>query len=82
MKLSPRSVRGSAIALCFITHLGDHWQKKKRQRRAISARVGAVAEYAVFFSSDDMPFLTLFAAWLLADMYMCIIMGITHSISL
>jgi len=53
MRLSPQGVRGSVIALCFITHLGEHWQKKRRRRRAISARAGAVVEYAVFLSNNS-----------------------------
>lgn len=81
MRLSPRGVRGSVIASCFITPLGEHWQKKRRPRRAISARAGAVAEYGALFSSD-LGFLTPFAAWLLIDMYMCLIMGITHPMGL
>lgn len=81
MRLSPRGVRESAIALCFITHLGGHWQKKKRQRCAISARAGVVVEYAEFLSSM-IYFLTLLTAWLLVDVGMCIIMRITHPIDL
>jgi len=79
MRLSPQGVRGSAIALCFITHLGGHWQKKKRQRRAISARAGVVVEYAEFLSST-ICFLTPFAAWLLVDEGTCIVARITHPI--
>lgn len=81
MRLSPRGVRGSAIALCFITHLGGRWQKKKRQRRAISARAGVVAEH-VKSLSFTIYFLTPFAVWLLVDVDMCIIVRITHPIDI